>query len=88
MKQRIFVSLTLLLATVAFAQQQARPPRILSPEIRADGTVTFRVSAPRAGFVTRASGQKSETPQLVCGPRLVSARSSTPPVLGYLALSR
>jgi enterochelin esterase family protein len=59
---------TLLAFQVARAQAPAPPPRVLSPEIAADGKVTFRVRAPQAKSVRLSSG--GDIPQIPFGQTL------------------
>ena len=54
------LSLVLLLPMLGLAQP--RPPALVSPEVRADRTVTFRVSAPKAASV-QLTGDAVKSPQ-------------------------
>jgi enterochelin esterase family protein len=50
----IFIALVLLLNSDAMAQFRRRGPRVVSPELSADGKVTFRILAPQADTVKLA----------------------------------
>src|SRR5262245_17154196 len=64
----LFLPAMLLAFAAARAQAPAPPPRVLSPEISADGKVTFRVRAPQAKSVRLSSG--GDIPQIPFGQTL------------------
>ena len=51
--KKVFLTLVAIVcSTMAFAQFGPRAPKIVSPQVNADGSVTFRLSAPKAVSVT------------------------------------
>src|SRR5688572_414177 len=62
MKTRIIMAAVLSLATVGTAESQPRGPFVVSPEVNADKTVTFRYLAPLAKSVKLNASQFVKSP--------------------------
>jgi enterochelin esterase family protein len=70
----LFVGLGLAAAVHAQPPAQAPPPRVVSPEVAADGKVTFRIRAGEAHAVALSSG--GDLPQIPFGQTLPLAKGA------------
>jgi enterochelin esterase family protein len=70
----LFVGLGLVAAVHAQPPAQAPPPRVVSPEVAADGKVTFRIRAGEAHAVALSSG--GDLPQIPFGQTLPLAKGA------------